>query len=269
MHASRFVPPLIVLWIVLASAPGYAQRGRGGIRPQPMNTTGTIRAISPKALQIIAEDGSPWIIALPERRELLVYHGTAPAQWLQRGMFVRFTATLDKRLETEETVRELVVVTVRPGVEPGVFPEADAAQLLADAEQNKKTRKKKRQPPPDTPVPCLVIGRLYGYKNGEMTVAAGRLMVKAPLAEDAKVTIEVNDHSLARPGDKVEVSALFFLNAPGRATARQMKITAAGPLAADQDNKGRRRGRKAEGDDPPPKKKRQRGSTDKGKDKDG
>ncbi len=262
MLFNRFVA-VVSIGFCVALVPGIAEaQGRGQQRMQPLRVSGKVHAVGPRGLQMVADDGTPWVVQPPENMEAMIYDGTASVQWLQRGMFVRFSANLNQQLVAQQPVSAITVITVRPGIEPGVFPEGAAvAGSDEEDEAGKEAKKgrKSRKSGQDMIVPCLVIGRVYGLKDGELSVAAvGRNVVKAKLAEDTAVNVQMNDFRMARQGDKIELTGLFSPDQPGRAVARSLTISAANPLGAVPQAGGRRNAKNEKEADPPEKEKKQR-----------
>lgn len=220
---------------------GQGQPRARAPRMATLRTVATIQGIRPGIVLVATKKGDKWAITVPRRPEAIEYHAEADSSWLQRGMSIRFNVLLDtRRLRGQEDVRSVSVVTLRQGIEPGVFPEQGmpGKDHLFTTPQEPATKKRTRRAV--AAVPCLVIGRLLGIKKGNMMVAAGRALVRAPLAENAAVTIDVNDYRLARLGDKVEVNARYLPQRPGQAEGEQLVITAAKPLGTKNEIARRR-----------------------------
>ncbi len=212
---------------------------------QPVRVSGKVHAVGPRGLQIVADNGTPWVVQPPDNVEAINFAGTASSDWLQRGMFVRFSTTLNKELEAQQPIRDLTVITVRPGVEPGVFQEGEAVAGGGNEGGTEEKGRASRRKAQDKIAPCLVIGRLYALKDGVISVATvGRHLVQASLAEDAAISVQMNDFRVARQGDKVDFTGMVYPEQPGRRKARSITITAAKPLGSAQTNKEREKGKK-------------------------
>lgn len=240
MLFQRLVAVLSVVGCVVCQSQVAEAQARGQRRMQPVRVSGKVHAVGPRGLQIVADNGTAWVVQPPDKVEAINFTGTASVDWLQRGMFVRFSTTLNKELEAQEPIRELTVITIRPGVEPGVFQEGEAVAGDGNEGGTEEKGRDSRRKAQNKVVPCLVIGRLYAAKNGVITVATvGRNIVKASLAVDVAISVQMNDFRVARQGDKVDFSGLIFPEQPGRAKARSITITAAKPLGSAQTNDGR------------------------------
>jgi hypothetical protein len=251
-HRIVAVCSVVASMLIHCSVADAQARGR---RPTVVKVSGKIHAVGPRGLQIVADNGTPWIVQPPDKLEAITFTGSASVDWLQRGMFVRFASTLNKEFIAQEPVSELSVITIRPGVEPGIFPEGEAVAANNAQGNSREKGRAARRNAQDVVVPCLVIGQLYSLKDGELTVATvRRTMAKAKLADDLTINVQMNDFRAARQGDKVEFSGFVYPEQPGRAKARSITITAAKPLGSGKPNvKGEKaKGKNSEGE---PKKK--------------
>ena len=226
---------------------GGGQGRVGRMAMETLRTTATVKAATPRMLQVVTDDGQQWLVSVPANLENLVFQATATPDWLRPGMTVRFnaTVTMEKRMREitiKDPITELTVATVRPNVGMGVFPENQYDQRNDLFGGKSETRKKSGGSEP-VETSCLIIGRLVEHKEGRLRIAAGRIPVKAELADKAEVTVEVHDVMWVRPGDKVELTARFIPGRAGRAEGQQMTITAAAPLTGKEGaEKGARRG---------------------------
>lgn len=230
---ARFSVVVLLLLTVSISSP--VARGQGQPRGQAprlmtLRTEATIEAVRAGVLLVATEKGDKWAITTPRTVEAIEFHGEASSNWLQRGMSVRFHTLLDKRFRAQENVRGISVITLRQGVMPGIFPDQETPGKNESFTTPKVPAARKRASRTVPTTRCLVIGRLLGVKKGNLMVAAGRRVVEAPLAENAEVTVDVNDYRLARNGDKVEVEARYMPQRPGQAQGERLVITAAKPL---------------------------------------
>jgi hypothetical protein len=230
----------LLLWLLIC-IPATAQNRRAlpgrpvhpgagnRVRPATLRTEGVVKAVRPGIVLMTTAKNENWAVSVPQKLEGIEYHATASPAWLKRNMDVRFSALLDRRGRAQQDVRELTVVTLRQGVAPGLMPEGAPADAQQPAQQQAGQRRAGRGRRL-LAVPCLVVGRLLGIRKRTMVVMAGPHRVEAPLAEDAEIKVQMNDYRLARPGDKVEVSARYYPNQPGRAVGQRLVITAARPL---------------------------------------
>jgi hypothetical protein len=244
----RLVGAVSVVACVLLQSQVAEAQVRGKRPMQRVQVSGKVHAVGLRGLQVVADNGARWIVEPPDKVEAITYTGKASVDWLRRGMFVRFASTFNQEFEAQEPVSELAVITIRPGVEPGIFPEGEP--LAADNAQGEPQKRKRgnRGKAQNVVVPCLVIGQLYAVKDGQMTVATvRRTMAKATLAKDLAINVQMNDFRVAQSGDKVEFSGFVIPQQPGRVKARSINITAAKPLGAGKIKEGPGKGGKQKG----------------------
>ena len=228
----RSVVCLVVL-AILAAVPSIvaAQQARPGGKPerQRLKTDAKVKAVRGNFMQVVVGDDQVWLLRVDAKPDSITLTGTAEPSWLRPGMPVRLTASLDKRRKAVEPITEFAVITPREGIRMGVFPEQGlgAGGFGFDDDGGK--------PPADAGIPCLVTGRLTGYKNGEITVAPGGAPVRGKLAEEATIKVDVADISFARPGDKVHVEGFYFQK--GQAIVTLVEIEAAEPFKGPEPKK--------------------------------
>jgi hypothetical protein len=106
----------------------------------------------------------------------------------------------------------------------------EAGPLFAPAEDEKP------KPEPKTKVRDEdMVYRVGGQVSrisrlGELTINAGGTSVKATLAGDAKLSVDVADLSFLRVGDNIEVRGWYPAGTKGRAIATQVTASSAEPL---------------------------------------
>ena len=211
----------------------WAQNNKQPVKAY-LRTTGTILRIVPGFLQVKTKDGGQWIIKVPDKQENISVIGSAEANWLQRGMYVRFTGLFDKRGKATGTVNQLQVFSPDKNTKIGVYPDSGlglkTTELFAGNEPADTSRPAKR-PKGGQSSAFLVAGRLASSQGGKLSILAGRTVVQAQLGETAKISVTVSDPRYARVGDNIELEAWYPENqkAAGRAIATRMKITANKP----------------------------------------
>ena len=77
-----------------------------------------------------------------------------------------------------------------------------------------------------------VRGTIKSFKNGKVAVAAGRgPTVKAEIADDAVIDVEMADYRVARPDDKVKLEGFTTQARPNLVVAKSIEIELANPLS--------------------------------------
>ncbi len=230
---------LICVLLVLL---GLSTAAYGVARQQPKRENvrfeGELKAAQRGILQVVTAKGDQWFVKPPEKGDQVMYSAMAEPAWLRPGLIVRFLASLTNKGQATAPVREVTVFTPKPGVQMGVVRDStDTRGIFEDVEKPEK-------PDPNAAAPYLVAGKLVSFKNGMMTVAWGGVSISAPLAEDAKVAVEVADFSLLREGDKVEVQGWYYQAFPNQAQATRLTITSPEPLEGARSKTWRAKSRK-------------------------
>ena len=221
---------------------GQAQGPYGPQQPQPniprenLSASGVLKGARGLTLQMQTTEGEQWLIQLqPGRPTDITFTAAAEASWLRPGMLVQFSSKLNKRGQADEPVTQLTVFTLREGYQLGVLSDTSIGGENASAglfeEPVEKPKAKKAKVKVDEDTVYRIAGQVTKIsRTGEMTVNAGGTTVKANLAEDAKVSVDVNDLSYARPGDKVEVRGWYVAGQRQQAVGNQVSVSAAEPL---------------------------------------
>ena len=216
---------------LLGSVTAFAQ----DLTPEPLKLSGTMKGAAPGVIQVATEAGDMWLLKIEARPQDVTFAGTAEKSFLRTGMFVEFRAQVSKRGVVAEPVANLVVFTPSDARPPGV--DADnvggaGGDLFTEPKEEKKPdpKEKKARAKTDDTV-YRVAGAISKVgRGGDITVSAGGAQVKFNLAEDCKISVEINDLSFVSPGDKVNVEGRFIKARPGEGTAQQIEVTAAKPL---------------------------------------
>ena len=250
--AKTLVPVILAVCLLLFSTESILAQAKNQVPKEILRSTGTILRIAPGFLQVKTKDGGQWIIKVPDKQENISVIGSAEANWLQRGMYVRFTGLFDKRGKPAGSINQLQVFSPDKNTKIGVFPDSglglETKELFGDkgpagAPQAGKGTDRSQYSP------FMVSGRLAAAKGGKLSVLAGRTLVQAQLAEKVKISVAVSNPGLARIGDTVELEAWYPANqkAAGKAIATRLKVTATKPYAM---TKRERPGRKPAAEKP-------------------
>ena len=212
-------------------------RGQYGVRPpevkpEQLNATGTIKAIRPGLLHVLTEDNDQWLIQVRARPQDIAFTGPADSSFLKPGMLVRFVGKFNKRGECVEPVGSVTIFTIREGHGLGIKPDAEPGlagtkEFFSDAKLAEKPAGKK-----DEAISYRVAGTLTKLsRSGEMTISAPGATIKADLADDANISVDINNLSYVREGDQIEVRGQYLPAQKGQAVANWISVTAKEPLA--------------------------------------
>ncbi|MCH8923577.1 MAG: hypothetical protein IIA67_10575 [Planctomycetes bacterium] len=220
--------------VAATAVDGFAPPRGKGKKPerQRFMSTGTVEALLPNSvIRFSLPNKEIWHVKLaPPKRERdkrtrryvfkggteVQVTGTAKADFLRRGMYIRFSAGFDAKGKSSDTIDLLTIFTPDESRKLGIFREGFAA---GDDEVGKKAGATKQ---------FLVSGQLASFKNGIMSVVVGGTKVQIAVAEDAQINVDVNDASLAQKGDKIEVEGHYFQK--GAVLGKIVKIELSKPL---------------------------------------
>lgn len=172
---------------------------------QQQQFSGTIDQIVPQGI-VVDANGQKWNVAAPKNCQVQI-SGTGDASLLKQGMFVRFSADVDKKSgKTSAPVAEIEVTSPQSAVAAG------ARTAL------------KTTSPAATAGPSSVVGTIKSVSAKDITVEGPNGSVKADLSPSTNVKIESSDPHLAQVGDKVEVQGTL-VKQPNYVMARSIHIT--------------------------------------------
>jgi hypothetical protein len=230
-----FLSLLIVPAAVVFSAIARGQN----LEQEPLALAGTLKGVAPGGvLQVAANEKEVWNIKVEANPQDISFSGTAEKTFLKPGMFVELRGQITKRGVVMEPVSSLTVFTpsdARPvGVEADGPAGGDGGGLFNDAKEEKKPdpkEKKATKAKGDDTVYRIAGAVSKVSRGGEVTVSAGGAQVKFNLAEECKISVDMNELTFASAGDKVNVQGWFYKGQPGNGVAnRKVEITAANPL---------------------------------------
>lgn len=214
------------------------QRGQGqpNLPRENLNASGVLKAARGSVIQLQTEDGELWYIQVQLTRPTdVTFSGPAEASFVKPGMLVQFSSKLSRRNQAPEPIQQLTVFTLKEGYQLGVFGDSalsggSSAGGFFDA-PTEEPKKKKVVVKDNEDTEYRIAGQITKIsRTGEMTINAGGTTVKADLAEDARVSIDVSDLSYARPGDKVEVRGWYYQGQKGQAVGTLVSVSTAEPL---------------------------------------
>jgi hypothetical protein len=222
---------------LLAAVPltASAAQGRRGQQPKPerVEADGTIEgAAGPGILKILTATNQTWFFKLSRETEIHVT-GTAEEDYLRPGLFVEFTAELDRRGRSPNKVSELAIFTPTMQKFPGIFPAGGFGGPDTAAAPGPAAKKD-----PNATAPYKVLGRITSLKNKGLKVSAGRGVVQVELGDSPKISVDVADLSVVQKGDKIKAEGTSVRD--GFAQARTITIELSAPLAAPKKKVPRR-----------------------------
>jgi hypothetical protein len=253
---------------------------------QPVEISGTIRAVARGGIAVGTSDNKMWKVAIVTATKIQVgtkveVTGAATVDSLQSGFFVEFTAEVDNRGTIQEKVDALTVITPTREKLPGVYSDADGGfggnvggnGIDDSPKSGKKTGRTtgksgrtsgKAASRAQMVGKCRIIGQLVVGRGGALSVRTGRTTLSFQLAEQPKIKVELADIRFAQVGQDVSVRGFASSRQPGMIQASEIKIKLPEVPAADKAEKRLKKESAAKSD---AKKSAKRSKKDKEKDK--
>jgi len=263
------VVALAVALLFVSTAHAQIPRSRNpGVPMQPIKTSGTLVSANQGQLQLATNTNQTIYVVLGQETEVSVT-GTAEQDYLKSGVTVEFVAEIDKAHAVKEKINKMVVVSPTSDRPVGLFP-PEFATPDKKGEKDEKADDKKAKPlppdpgigdaapakgrkpkkdadpfgdpsggksgkaggPPQLPGTFTVRGTIKLCKEGKITVSAGRgPTIKAELANDVTIDVDMADLRAAQRDDKVAVDGLTSQARPNMVMAKSIKIELANPLS--------------------------------------
>jgi hypothetical protein len=222
-----------------------------------LTAKGTVRGVFPGGFVFASDDNETWKVKLPNKASEISFSGVAEPSVLRPGLKVTFSAVMNKKGLVKEPVTSLTIFTPQGPKDIGVWPEGadeggpNPLEGLFSAREVKQEPKGKGKKPVVEDQVCRVGGTLKSFKGDRLVVVAGRMEVKAPLAENAKIRVSTSDLSFVQLGDKVEVQGWYYADAKQAGLwANSVSITAANPLTGEKKKTKADEGESKEKDQP-------------------
>ena len=226
---------------------GRDVRTRKGVKPKlvPFVAEGTVRAVMPGRVQMLTDSTQNWVILLDPKTVIHVT-GTAEIDFLRVGMFIRFTAEVDKRGLVKEKLKRLTIFTPSQQDPPGIWPEgkgpADDKPAEGEPRFGRGIGGGQAAGKAPTSEVYTIAGRITGFRKGRLTVNTGRASVQVELAESAKIDVDFADYTVAKPGDRISVTrGKMFPGRIGLGQAVEMSIKLSKPLSLAKKKPVRRK----------------------------
>ena len=216
-------------------------RAGKGVKPklEPFAAEGTVRAVMPRGIQMLTDSTQNWMVIIDPKTVIHVT-GTAEADFLRAGIFIRFTAEVDNRGMAKEKLKQLTIFTPSQQNFPGIWPEGQ------DPAGDKPAEGKRRFGTGIGGVPSngraagkaptsgvySIAGQITRCRKDRLTVNAVRAAVRVQLAKDPKIDVDFADYSVAKPGDRISVTkGKMFAGRIGLAQAQELTIKLSRPLS--------------------------------------
>ncbi|MBN2474696.1 MAG: hypothetical protein JXB62_08810 [Pirellulales bacterium] len=201
---------------------------------EPFAADGSVEAVGRGAIRMLTTSNQVWMVWIDPKAVIHV-SGTAEPDFVRPGMFIRFTAEIDKRGDAQNKIDKLTLFTPSKENPVGIWPEGAAPAAGGEGAANEPGSGFGEDvvgPRSPTTAVYSVAGQITGNRRGKLSVNALRAVVNIELAEKAAVAVDLADYTVAKNGDKISVSkGKMVVGRPGVAQASELNIELAQPLA--------------------------------------
>ena len=226
----------------IVSAQDYGVRiQQPQVQREALQCSGTVKQVGRGVIGVTADSGDQWLVQVEARPQDLSFTGTAEASFVKPGMWIRFTSKLTRRGDAKDPIASAEIYTPGEGNGVGVYAEGtdqvggggERGGLFTPAEEKPVAKAKPKAEPKvrDEDTVYRVGGQVSKISRlGELTISAGGTSVKAKLAEDAKISVNMGDLAYLQVGDKIEFRGWYPAGTKGQAVANQVTASASQPL---------------------------------------
>ena len=219
-----------------AAPPGFSPAGQAAPSNEITNFKGKLKELRRGIVIVEKDDGAEAMVMPPESIASFQFVAKANANFLKRGMLVRFNGNFGP---AGNALAPITKVTL--------FQPVDVRKLHGRAKQqftpgvySDPAHGKPNQPMMGK---LTVVGAFVGVSGNVMVVQAGKVPVRVPVNTETQLEIRYNNLNLAQPGDPVSVSG--FYEPPNENQVRADRITITTdreyPLSQAASEKGKRR----------------------------
>ena len=191
---------------------------------QQVDLKGTVDRVQPQVINLKC-NGKAFVLHVDANYTRVLCTGSADRGYLKPGVMVRFEAELDKKWQAKEPLEEIFVVTASDTAQPGIHWDEPAG----DDEQPRAKKRAAHET-------YAVVGTIKAFKDGQLQIVADGKSVKAAVAKDAKIKVEIDDYTLAAPEDEITVKGRQAQaptdQLPGQLYGEEVSIELAKPLAS-------------------------------------
>jgi len=211
----------LTVWAAGSTAPAQFQAPQNALQYED---TGTFEAMQENFIKIHDSKNDTWLLLSGDGTTVTV-EGEAEHDCLRGGTFVEFTGQIDKKGVLQKEPEEILLLDLGGKPSVGIF-----------AAETKEDSKPLRDPGAGT---FRIKGRVVAYKDGQITLMAGRTKITGSIGEEVALKVYSDDIHKAQTGDEAKVKAWYYdngkpisaLNRPGRAVVEEITITLSKPLA--------------------------------------
>ncbi len=197
--------------------------------PTSVKINGTFHGTDGKILQVMQDDGTPLLVAVPRDQKNIEYRVELTPKQLQPGMFVRFQTNYES-LQSGEIVPEgLELFTsedqkkINPRDPASRFDFVPGIYSFAEYGHDPNSRE------------FRVVGQINGFKDNSLVVNAGRA-IQVPVKEDAVFVYRTSSMTLVKRGDGVEGNGITYNPQSNQVIANRIAIIGKMPEVSEDTN---------------------------------
>jgi hypothetical protein len=243
MSARTLLAVSLVLYLSVAAYGQYGQSRRrpqgGQQQPAEVNADGNVEAVGPGQIKMTNKSNQPMMVMVVAATKVHVT-GSANPDYIRSGLYVEFTAEVSKEKTVSKKIEHLTVFS--PTAEKGIGLSsqggggADAFSPAPDVGTKGKAHGTAHKPSPAVQLPavCTVRGVVKSCKAGTLTVSYGHGAVKAEIADNVEISVDVADLSAASKGDSITVKGRNVPGRTGQVLAETVDIKATKPLSGSK-----------------------------------
>ncbi|MGW8256848.1 MAG: hypothetical protein ACWGMZ_05125 [Thermoguttaceae bacterium] len=183
---------------------------------------GTIEGLQPGKILMRDNANANFLIFL-NPQTALVTTGNVQESFLRADLFVRFEAEIDRHRNVTRPIDRLALISPSRENVPGIYP---AAKEREGAHLGKIFQAGH----------CIIVGKITSMQNKKLQVNTGHGTVNCELSESPKIVLQVNDYSMARKGDKIQVEGERKRTMPRQIKAARVRIELAQTLSGMREH---------------------------------
>ena len=224
---------------------------KGKINVVQTRVSGTIVSIEGNTIVAMNSRNEKWVIFTKTPQfnvtAKVTVEGRAVVEALRPGVYVRFTADVDRRGNVQGELTELEIYEPSPSSKPGIYPNGAAAGNAADdgaaddgAADDDAAGDSEDGKQPDV-ASFLVAGQIASFRKGKLTLAIpGSTGARGIVSADVRIRFRGEDHHVARPGDAISAKGFYRPRDKGTLNAQEIAITLTRVLGETAKSKKKR-----------------------------
>jgi hypothetical protein len=219
---------LAVALVAVLTAPAYGQRRgqQGGMPPNSVSLEGKVEMVGKAFVRMFSQANQSVLVTITQATKVQFVAKATP-DFLRKDVAIEFTAEVDKKRNVKEPVTQLTIISLSAERGPGLSAEGSSSAEPKSTEKDNfafgggalgggggdaappKTHKPVRKTPAvQLPATCVVRGTIKTLRNGKLLLNIGRGVLRADVADNVEVNIDMADLTLAKKGDSISIKGV-------------------------------------------------------------